>query len=283
MSKTTIRLCAVILLISGSLLIAQGGSPIRVQPILLLLASAWFFWVSKRKKNNQGTLRTFFKRWVCTECGNTQGTQARGLAKRWHNWRFWIWQIVPPSVMLYMVFGTWHIGTMMILGIPFLYSFYRIILLGVRRQFNLMLRPVLTFSFAVVVIGMGNHYAHQSMLYVKELAQTMQEQCNRNGYCAPPPGPWKISGSDYCEEVYGCRSPGLVPFTIVLTLKEPAPSADTPSSSMHPTINNDQAQSVPPFKRYTAFHLVRLLEDSNYNVYGGVGLPLTSGGHGFSP
>jgi hypothetical protein len=287
MSKTTIRLCAVMLLISGSLLIVGGKFGIWVQPILLLLASVWLFWVGQRKKNDQETPNIFFKRWVCTEYGAAQGPPARGLAKRWHNWWFWIWQIVPPSAMLAVVFGTWHIGTMMILTIPFFYSLYRVILLGVRRQFNLMLRPVLTFSFAVVVIGMGNHYAHQSMLYVKELAQTMQEQCNRDGYCAPPPGPWKISGSDYCrvntEEVYRCRSPGLVPFTIVLTLKEPAPSANTPSSSMHPTINNDQAQSVPPFKRYTAFHLVRRLEDSDYNVYGGVGLPLTSGRHGFSP
>jgi len=199
------------------------------------------------------------------------------------NWWFWIWQILPPSVMLYIFFGTWHIGTAMVITIPFFYSLYRVISLGAKRQFNLMLRPVLTFSFGAIIIVMGNYYTYQSMLYVKELAQTMQEQCNRDGYCAPPPGPWKISGSDYCEEVYGCRSPGLVPFTIVLTLKEPAPSADTPSSSMHPTINNDQAQSVPPFKRYTAFHLVRHLEDFDYNVYGGVGLPLTSGGHGFSP
>ena len=198
-----------------------------------------------------------------------------------HSWWFWIWQIVPPSIMLAAVFGTWHIGTMMILGIPFLYSFYRVISLGVRRRFDLMLRPVLTFSFGAVVIVMGNYYANQSMLYVKALAQTMQEQCNRDGYCALPPGSWKQS--DHYQRAYHMRSPGLVPFSIVLTLKEAAPSANAPSSSMHPTINNDQAQSVPPFKRYTAFHLVRRLEDSNYNVYGGVGLPLTSGGHGFSP
>jgi hypothetical protein len=267
----------------GSLPIVGGKSFMQPAIIALLLLSALLFWVVQRKKNDQETPNIFFKRWVCTEYGTTQGTPARGLAERWRNWWFWIWQIVPPSVMLCIFFGTWHIGTAMVITIPFFYSLYRVISLGVKRQFNLMLRPVLTFSFGAIIIVMGNYYTYQSMLYVKELAQTMQEQCNRDGYCAPPPGPWKISGSDYCEEVYGCRSPGLVPFTIVLTLKEPAPSADTPSSSMHPTINNDQAQSVPPFKRYTAFHLVRRLEDSNYNVYGGVGLPLTSGGHGFSP
>lgn len=199
------------------------------------------------------------------------------------NWWFWIWQIVPPSIMLATVFGTWHIGTAMILTIPFLYSFYRVVLLGVTRKFNLLLRPVLTFSFAAVVIVMGGYYSSQSMLYVKELAQTMQEQCNRDGYCALPPGRWKQSRSFHCEEVYHGRSPGLVPFSIVLTLKEPAPSANTPSSSMHPTEKHNHAQSVPTFKKYTAFHLVRYLEDFDYNVYGGVGLPLTSGGHGFSP
>jgi len=281
MSKTTIRLCAAMLLISGSLLIVQGGSPLRVQPILLLLASAWLFWVGQRKKNGQETPKIFFKRWVWTECETTCETPARGLAKRWDNWWFWIWQIVPPSAMLYIVFGTWHIGTMMILTIPLLYSFYRVILLGVRRQFNLMVRPVLTFSFAIVVIAMGNHYAHQSMLYVKGLAQTMQEQCNRDGYCALPPGSW--IQDDHYQRLYYERSSGLVPFSIVLTFDELAPSPNVPSPSMHPTINNDRAQSVPPFKRYTAFHLVRHLEDFDYNVYGGVGLPLTSGGHGFSP
>ncbi len=204
-------------------------------------------------------------------------------SKTWRNWWFWIWQIVPPSVMLYMVFGTWHIGTMMILGIPFFYSLYRVVSLGVRRQFDVMLRPVLTVSFALVVIVMGNYYANQSMLYVKALAQTMQEQCNRDGYCSLPPGPWEQGYRDPCQEIYGCRSPGLISFRIVLTFKEPAPSANTPSSSMHPAEKQNQAQSAPTFKKYTAFHLVRYLEDSDYNVYGGVGLPLTSGGHGFSP
>jgi hypothetical protein len=183
--------------------------------------------------------------------------------------------------MLAVVFGTWNIGTMMILTIPLLYSFYRVISLGVRRQFNLMLRPVLTFSFGAVVIVMGNYYANQSMLYVKALAQTLQEQCNRDGYCALPPGSWKQS--DYYQQVYHMQSPGLVPFSIVLTFDEPAPSANTPSSSMHPTEKQDEAQSAPTFNKYTAFHLVRHLEDFDYNVYGGVGLPLTSGGHGFSP
>jgi hypothetical protein len=179
--------------------------------------------------------------------------------------------------MLAAVFGTWNIGTM-ILGIPFLYSLYRVVSLGVRRRFDLLLRPVLTFSFAAVVIVMGGYYRSQSMLYVKALAQTMQEQCNRDGYCALPPGRWKQN--DHLEEIYHGRSPGLVPFSIVLTFKEPAPSTDTPSSSMHPTKIHNQAQSV---QKYTAFHLVRILEDHDYNVYGGVGLPLTSGGHGFSP
>ncbi len=170
---------------------------------------------------------------------------------------------------------------MMILTIPLLYSFYRVILLGVRRQFNLMLRPVLTFSFGVVVIVMGGYYDNQSMLYVKGLAQTMQEQCNRDGYCALPPGSWKQD--DHYQRLYYGRSPGLVPFSIVLTFDEPAPSANAPSSSVHPTKKHDEAQSDPTFKKYTAFHLVRHLEDFDYNVYGGVGLPLTSGGHGFSP
>jgi hypothetical protein len=79
------------------------------------------------------------------------------------------------------------------------------------------------------------------------------------------------------------RSPGLVPFSVVLTFDEPAPSANAPSPSVHPTKKHDEAQPVPTFKKYTAFHLVRHQEDFDYNVYGGVGLPLTSGGHGFSP
>jgi hypothetical protein len=266
----------------GSLPIVGGKSFMQPAIIALLLLSALLFWVVQRKKNDQETPNIFFKRWVCTEYGTTQGTPARGLAERWRNWWFWIWQIVPPSVMLYIFFGTWHIGTAMVITIPFFYSLYRVISLGVKRQFNLMLRPVLTFSFGAIIIVMGNYYTYQSMLYVKELARTMQEQCNRDGYCAPPSGPWKISGSDYCEEVYGCRSPGLVPFTIVLTLKEPAPSADTPSSSVHPTRKHNEAQSDLAFRKFTAFHLVRYLEDFDYNVYGGVGLPLISGGHGFS-
>ncbi len=200
---------------------------------------------------------------------------------RLSNWWFWTWQIVPPCIMLAPFFGTWHIGTAMVITIPFFYSLYRVVSLIVRRRFNLMLRPVLTFSFGTIIIVMGNYYANQSMLHVMALAQTMQDQCNRDGYCALPPGSWKQS--DYCEEVYGCLSPGLVSFRIVLSFKEPAPSGNAPSSSMHSTKEHDKAQSAPTFKKYTAFHLVRYLEDFDYNVYGGVGRPLTSGGHGFSP
>jgi len=183
--------------------------------------------------------------------------------------------------MLATFFGTWHIGTTMVITIPFFYSFYRVVSLGVKRRFDLLLRPALTLSFAAVVFVMGGYYSRQFMLYVKELAQTMQEQCNRDGYCALPPGPWKQS--DHFNGIYHMRSPGPVRFSIVLTFKDPAPSANTPSSSMHPTKEHNQAQSVPTFKKYTAFHLVRILEDFDYNVYGGVGLPLSSGGHGFSP
>ena len=83
------------------------------------------------------------------------------------------------------------------------------------------------------------------------------------------------------QRIYHMRSPGLVPFSIVLTFDEPAPSANIPLSSIDPTEKQDVAQSAPTFRKYTAFHLVRYQEDFDYNVYGGVGLPLTSGGHGF--
>jgi hypothetical protein len=78
----------------------------------------------------------------------------------------------------------------------------------------------------------------------------MQEQCNRDGYCALPVEHWKQSYDDQCEEIYHMRSPGLVSFSVVLTFKQPAPSANTPSSSMDPTKKHNQTQSVPTFKKY---------------------------------
>jgi hypothetical protein len=189
------------------------------------------------------------------------------------NWRFWFLQIVPPTAWLVMLVGTWNIGTTMLLGIPLIFSIFSILFHIVKRKFEVLLRPILTVSFGLAIIIMGNYYANQSKLYVKTLAESMQVQCNRDGYCKQPPGNWKQA--EYSEETYYEQTAGLVPFRIVLTFDAMTASNNSPSSSERKGAAVNHVLPAAVSKKHTAFRLIRKMEDFDYQVYGGVGLPLS--------
>lgn len=190
----------------------------------------------------------------------------------WRAALFVLAQMVPPILMFYFVFGHWDPGVTIILGPALLYSAIRIVILLYRKQFRLLLRPALTVMFAVIIIGMGGYYAAQSALYVKQLAQDMHAQCNRDGVCKLPPGEWKAN--DRYPALFESHTAGLVPMTIVLTFNEYEPTIKQPCVAQSPKSGCSNQQ---PF---TAFHLVRLLDDFSYSVYGGVGRSLNIPGSG---
>jgi hypothetical protein len=180
-------------------------------------------------------------------------------------------QIIPPTLMFWIVFGRWNTGVGLIIGLPMLYSAFRVPLLLYRKQFSLLPRPSLTLLFAAIIIGMGNYYAAASARYVEELARDIHAQCNRDRVCRLPHGDWEPYYDS--KNIFVSHTRGLVSMPIVLTFNEYEPSMRKPCDESFPKRDcRDQQRETLPF---TAFHLVRTLEDFNYGVYGGVGLPLS--------
>lgn len=180
-------------------------------------------------------------------------------------------QIIPPALMFWFVFGKWGIGVGMIIGAPMLYSAVRVPLLLYRKQFRFLLRPMLTLLFALTIAQMGGYYAREAAKYVNQLAREMQEQCNRDGVCKLPPGEW--TPSDGYPTLFYAHTKGLVPMSIVLTFNEYEPNKEPPcgEAARPPKCPGRKSQGT---LRFTAFHLTRLVEDHNYDVYGGVGRSL---------
>lgn len=184
---------------------------------------------------------------------------------------FYVAQIVPPLLMFLFVFGKWGPGAAFIVGPPILYSAVRIPLLLYRKQFRILLRPALTFLLALIIIVMGNYYTGVSARYIDQLAREMQAQCNHDGICKLPTGKWTHS-AEYPTLFY-TQTKGLVSMNIVLTFNESEPNNEPTCAKPAPRSKCPHGKSQTPL-RFTTFHLSRLLDDFNYDAYGGIGRPL---------
>ena len=171
---------------------------------------------------------------------------------------------MPPSLMFYFVFGRFDIGASFIVGLPMVYSLFRIPYLLWKKQNHRILRPILTLFYVFIFTAMGNHYKHESKKYVQNLARVMQEQCNRDGYCKIPAGNWKVS--DFSEQVFYSNTKGLVPMRLVLTFNEVEPDGNGQCVSAE--------EASQKSKQFKTFHLERKIEDFDYEVYGGAGRSL---------
>lgn len=190
---------------------------------------------------------------------------------------FLVAQIAPPLVMFWLVFGQWGIGVGMIVGLPMLWSAVHIPILLYRKQFPYLLRPVLTLLLALIIVTMGNYYSNEAARYVDQLGREMQEQCNRDGVCKLPPGDWTPS-SGY-PTLFSTHTKGLVPIAIELTFNEYEPNKEPACAEAARQPKCPGIKSQEPL-RFTAFHLMRLVEDHHYHVYGGVGRSLNIPGEG---
>jgi hypothetical protein len=180
-------------------------------------------------------------------------------------------QILPPALLFYCTFGKWGIPSGILNVLPLLVSLIYVPIHIYRKQNRLLLRPILTVIFCLIVIAMGDYYAKQSEDYLLQLANEMQLQCNRDGYCRPPAGEWRPSR--YYRTLFESKTPGYVAFSISLTFNEKTqlcePNTDWEILKSSPGINRTEE-----FRGYKTFSLTRHLEDQNYIVSGGVGCKL---------
>lgn len=175
---------------------------------------------------------------------------------------FLITQVLPPLLLFYVAFGRSDIGLVFIIIPPLIYSICRVIWLIQKKQYPKLLRPTLTIFLVITNIAMFRYYSAQSILYVRELAKVMQEQCNRDGFCKLPPGNWK--GTEGSPTLFHTHTKGPVPILINLSFNE---------SELNSNVDckNHNSKEIAFF---TTFRLNRLIEDNHYIIFGGVGRPL---------
>jgi hypothetical protein len=173
------------------------------------------------------------------------GTTEMNSSDHQRGWRFWSLQIVPPLVLLIGV-GHFNIGTAFVFGPIMLFSFASILAKLVRKQYRTSVRPAIALSIGLIIVWMGNHYAKTSEQFTRDLAVSIQEQCDRDGYCDLPPGDWQQTGQH--KDDFTTHSPGAVPFPIELWFNE---------SDAHT-------------QKFVSFMLIRRLEDHKFYAHGGV-------------
>jgi hypothetical protein len=188
--------------------------------------------------------------------------------------KFWVTQTAPPALMFCFVFGRLDIGASLIVGPPLLYSTVRVIKLVFMKSFRELLRPALTMIFALTWIGMGAYYSRKSVEYVKQVAHEMQDQCNRDHECKLPAGDWKqeYPGQESAN-IFSSKTQGLVPFGLTITFNESEPTKAGSCADRSP-MPACAGHKMANHAVHTVFHLVRQLEDGNYEVYVGVGRSL---------
>ena len=176
---------------------------------------------------------------------------------------FLLVQVGPPAALLYFVYGRFDIGSTAIIGIPLIFSFIRVPWLLFKRQLKPILRPLLTVIVGVIYMKMGGESAAQSKEIARRMAYSLQEQCNRDGYCLVPAGNWQAS--DNSSTLFWMETATPVPMLLYLSFNDPRPSAKADCVK-----GSDPKASVP----LKTFRITRLLEDHHYTVYGGLGQTL---------
>jgi len=185
-------------------------------------------------------------------------------------------QIAPPLLMFGMALRYWD-PVVTLFAVPVaLYSAGSMVWQIRKKQYRLLLRPVLTVTLSLAIAAMGSYYAEQSVRYVQQLARDMQTQCNRDGICRLPPGEWEAHG----KTMFTSHAPGPVHLVIILTVNEYVPRKKAVHAKGHrqpraPQPSPAQPQSptgqFPDAIRFTAFHIDRLLQAHDYSAHGGVG------------
>ncbi len=112
--------------------------------------------------------------------------------------KHWFYQIIPPSLMLSILFATRN-GTSLvfltgIFVLPVLISFLSILfkLLNFKKRKYFLIRPLLTISFFILILGIAHWSYSIALKQVINEATRIHQYCNENLSCPLNPVGWEV-------------------------------------------------------------------------------------------
>lgn len=123
--------------------------------------------------------------------------------------KHWLLQIIPPSLMLGVLFSTTR-GTSLVfiagfLALPVLISLISIIvkLTSFRRRKYFLVRPLLTIAVFILIFVIADRTYHSALEQAVDEAREIHRHCNETGLCPEHPAGWQRNGSRLSKSDFG--------------------------------------------------------------------------------
>jgi len=123
--------------------------------------------------------------------------------------RHWLYQVVPPLLMLGILFTTTRGAALIFLAgifvFPVFISIISIIakLIFYRKQKYFLVRPLLTIAMYILIIILTNWTYQIALTQTVQEAELIHHQCNKNLTCPEIPTGWKLKGSRVIRNDFG--------------------------------------------------------------------------------
>ena len=118
-----------------------------------------------------------------------------------HGVKHWLYQVIPPLLMLCVLFATDSGAAMVFLAgifmLPTLISVISIItkLFQIKKKKYYLVRPLLTISLFTLILGIAQWTYRIALEQASSAAKAIHDECNLKSYCPENPPGWDIDGS----------------------------------------------------------------------------------------
>jgi len=115
--------------------------------------------------------------------------------------KHWLYQVIPPLLMLSILFSTDNGAALVflvgILLIPALISALSIIinLFKFKKRKYYLVRPLLTIVFVILILAISQWTYKVALEQATRTAQVIHNECNSKSYCPENPSGWEVDGS----------------------------------------------------------------------------------------
>jgi hypothetical protein len=115
--------------------------------------------------------------------------------------KHWLFQIIPPTLMLCILFATASGSSLVFLAgifiLPVLISIISIFakLFNFKKRKYYLVRPILTIAFFFLILAIANWTYSFALEQAIAEARIIQQQCNKNSICPENPDGWQVNDS----------------------------------------------------------------------------------------
>ncbi|GJM05155.1 MAG: hypothetical protein DHS20C09_11460 [marine bacterium B5-7] len=115
--------------------------------------------------------------------------------------KHWLYQIIPPLLMLCILFATDNGTSLVFLAGVFILPVFISAISIILKLFNLqekkyyLPRPVLTIVFFILILAISQWSYKIALEHATNAAQLIHNECNSKSYCPENPSGWENDGS----------------------------------------------------------------------------------------